>query len=73
MSIFDGILNNNDAASYLTEHGFKIDPPGLSKLTGMGMGPKFEKSGNYKFYRVEWLDEFLATVNTTPNNEASNG
>ncbi len=72
MSIFDGILNNNTAAEYLTEHGFKIDPPTLSRITTAGIGPRFERNGNYKFYRVEWLDEFL-TANGTANKEASNG
>ncbi len=73
MSISEGILNNNEAARYLTEHGFKVDPPALSIMTGNGIGPRFEKRWGNKLYLKEWLDEFLATVNTTPSNEASNG
>lgn len=72
MKIFDGILNNREAASYLTEHGFNIDPPMLSKLTSAGSGPRFEKASHGKYYRKEWLDEFL-TTNGTTTNEASNG
>lgn len=73
MSIFDGIINNNEAAKYLTEHGFKIDPTGLSRLTSTGLGPRFEKNGSYKFYRTEWLDEFLSTIDRNTTNEAING
>lgn len=66
------ILNNNEAAAYLTERGFKIDPSTLSTMTTKGVGPRFEKKWGLKIYLQEWLDAFLATVNTTTN-EANNG
>lgn len=75
MSILDGILNNREAAVYLTERGYRIDSPTLSRFANGGVGPRSEKTGGARLYRVEWLDEFLETVaaNVNTTNEVSNG
>lgn len=73
MSIFNDIYSNNEAAEYLTSKGYPVSAPMLSKITQHNLGPRFEKKGAGKFYRKEWLDEFLSTIGRNTTNEASNG
>lgn len=55
------IMNQTEAAAYISAHYRQMDGSGLSRLTNFGQGPAHEKKGNQKiFLRRDvdaWIDE----------------
>ena len=58
-------LNRKEAASFLTERGFRIAPATLAKYATTGGGPEFEVFGRTPLYRQRQLLEW-ATSRTSP-------
>ncbi|MFP4600322.1 MAG: helix-turn-helix transcriptional regulator [Persicimonas sp.] len=60
MSDMPVIMNQTEAAQYISEHYKPMDPSTLSRLTSHGVGPKHQPKGNQKlFYRRDvdaWID-----------------
>ena len=58
---FEIRLDTRQAASYLTELGYRIAPTTLNKLRCVGGGPEFEKFGRRPLYSesslLEWVQE----------------
>lgn len=55
------IMNQGEAAQYISEQWKPMDPSTLSRLTNHGVGPKHKKKGNQKlFFRHDvdtWIEQ----------------
>ena len=51
-------LTRQEAATYLTEHGFKIAPATLAKMASVGGGPVFTSYGRKPLYKATDLLEW---------------
>lgn len=61
MNILDEYLTQQEAAQFLTELGMQMDPSTLSKMGRAGVGPKYIRKGQAKFFHrmdlIAWFDE----------------
>jgi len=59
MGTMTDILNQSEAANYITRRYKKMSPTQLSKLTQVGAGPKFTKKGNQKLFMKDDIDDWI--------------
>lgn len=53
------ILNQTEAADYISAHGIDMSGPKLSNLTQNGGGPRFTKKGNQKLFLKPHVDSWI--------------
>lgn len=63
--------SRNEAANYLTSHGFKISALTLAKMATVGGGPTFYKFGRRVFYDTSDLDLWVEERISAPRRSTS--
>ena len=64
-------LDRQQAAAFLTTHGYRIAPATLAKLASMGGGPIFESFGRRPLYREPDLLAWAQSRTTGPRRSTS--
>lgn len=64
-------LDRQQAAAFLTAHGYRTAPATLAKLASIGGGPLFESFGRKPLYRETDLIEWARSKTTGPRRSTS--
>jgi len=56
---FDDIMNQQEAADYISSRGIRMTGPMLSEKTNTGLGPDCTRKGNQKLFLRDDVDAWI--------------